>query len=213
MSQATPAPQGPVDEAQVEKDLRRILFRLDRTLGWLGPLFGFILLAGLGGLFYLFWWVVDLSWWKAALCALGIVLCVLTPLMMRLENFHANRALRRFNRRFPPNSATRPVALRILSEMESPNQAEKKLQEALSAGSAARPEDLIVRHRREAPEGQLDAALGQAGGTALPSPAIQPAPSPAVQPPPAPAPQPPAKQVGGKFDYIPLDPQSPPPPG
>src|SRR5262245_61981760 len=105
MSQATPGPQGPVDEAQVEKDLRKILFRLDRTLNWTGPLMGGLLLVGLGGLFYLFGWVIDWSWWTAALCALAVVVCVLTPLFMQFENIHVHRALRRFNRRFPPNSA------------------------------------------------------------------------------------------------------------
>jgi hypothetical protein len=196
MSQATPPT---VDEARVEADLRAILFDLSRTLGRFEPLRRAVMVVTVVGLATLFNWGLELtSLWRGALLAVVVGIFTVEPALAWLGRRLVRRARQRFDERFPPGGPERPVALRVLNELEAPNKAEAKLKAALGVDQT--PETLITRRRREAPEGQIDAALGQAG----------PAPAPPAPTPP-PAPEPP--KTGGRFDYIPLDPRQEPPRG
>jgi hypothetical protein len=63
-----------------------------------------------------------------------VLFCLCVPLY---ESFPARRARDAFDRRFPEGSPDRPVALRVLCEMQRPSKAEQRLQRALGLDCTA----------------------------------------------------------------------------
>ena len=199
----TPQPT-PVNESAVEQAVREVLAPLDRNIDWLNnlmPALWFFVLSP-AAIFVLMWYF-EFGFWPALGLGVGGGLIGTVIIAIWQESWMVNAALKRFQARFPEGSPERPVALRILSEMESPSKAEAKLQEAVARTS---PTDRIVRRRREAPEGQVDAALHQLGGAPPAAPVPAPGSPSAAPPPPAPS-APPRGASGGAFDYIPLKPR------
>jgi hypothetical protein len=159
MSQEGQGPAPPVDEARVEKDLRDILFRLDRALeryggpngvalGLIGGV-GFVVCFPVG--LYLAIWVWGWPWPHAV--AATFIVSLMGPLLVgfgacaALEALSLGRAVRRFNEAFPEGGAERAAALRALGEMKSPRGAPRKLRKAVAASS---PSERIVRRPAEA---------------------------------------------------------------
>ncbi len=180
------------DEALVEQALRDILDSLDRHLERGRTLLAGALVLVVPAAFLLLYLLagvrapVALGW---GILALGGLVALGLGWEMLAERF----VCWRFNRRFPEGSASRPIALRILGQMETPCRAEEKLREALSSGSPGR----IVRHQPQLPGPAEVAPL-------LELPPEHPAPAPAAPAAPSPA----TPRPGGYYDYIPLEPRT-----
>jgi hypothetical protein len=170
------------NERAVENELREILEPLDRQLARVTMLFPLALVTVAPTIFCLLWFVVDETG-RRSLVLTGGACCALIALYLCWEILAARVARWRFDRRFPPGSPARALALQILMEMETPSKAEDTLRSALACSSP----DRIVRHRKGTSE--------------------EPAPAAPEQSPPAgdaaTAPRP-----GGYYDYIPLEPRS-----
>ena len=178
MSSGPPNPPQPADDAQVEAAVRGVLTPLNRTLSRLDSVLGFGVLAAGIATWNVFRRALDFARWSSGLFTL-LAVVVTGVLWYCLEQRMVRRAVARFDQRFPPGGAERALALQILSEMESPSKAERKLQEALGVTPPEpepEPQEEIVRHRRAEP-----------------------------QPPPPPPAQPGPAAHKGYYDYIPLE--------
>lgn len=177
------ATSGP-DDRSVERALRQILEPLDRHLDHVNRAFALALILVIPGVFLGLWLYPGstiigrhaLGW------AIGAFILVIL-LGIGWDALVARLARRRFDRHFPHDTPARTAALRVLTEMETPNRAEEKLREALSNASA----DRIVR-RREGPPAEAPAAW---------APDAPPEGRPLAGPGP-----------GGYYDYIPLEPRT-----
>src|SRR5262245_1668444 len=170
-------PTGPNDPT-VERELREILEPLDRQLARVTMLFPLALVTVAPTVFCLLWFVVDETGRRSLVITAGAC-CALIALYLCWEILAARIARWRFDRRFPPGSPTRAMALRILGEMETPSKAEDTLRSALAYSSP----DRIVRHRKDGSD-------------------------PVVQLPTAPDETAPSQtKLGGYYDYIPLEPR------
>jgi hypothetical protein len=185
MSSGPPNPPQPANDAQVEAAVREVLTPLNRALSRLDSGMGLGLLVAGIATWKVFRRALDFAWWSSALLVV-LAVVVAGVLWYCLEQWRVRRAVAEFDRRFPPGSAGRELALQVLSEMESPSKAERKLQEALGVTPPPElgpepeeePDDQIVRHRRAQPAG----------------------------PPAAPPPEPPGPAPHkGYYDYIPLE--------
>jgi hypothetical protein len=179
MSSGTPNPPQSADDAQVEGAVREVLAPLNRALSRQDSLMGFVLVAGAVATWQVFRRGLDFARWSSALWVV-LVVVVIIALGAWLERRRVRRAVARFDQRFPAGSAERDLALQVLSEMESPSKAERKLQEALGVTppepeQEQEPGEEIVRRRRAKPA------------------------APPAAPPPGPAPR------KGYYDYIPLE--------
>ena len=180
------------DERPVEKALRELLDPLDRHLERGRTLLAGALVLVVPAAFLLLWLVWDMAGKFAAGWAV-VALGVLVVLGLGWEMVMERLVRWRFDRRFPHGSVTRGVALRILSQMETPNKAEEKLRGVLSSTSPER----IVRHRS-----------GSADEQPLPLLELPPAqPEPPVPPASTPPSTNKATRPGGYYDYIPLEPR------
>lgn len=168
------------DDRSVETALRDILDPLDRRLAQVSAFFPLVLVTVVPLCFFGIWFGLDTSGRRAFALAAGPC-CVLLALYLGWELLSSRLALRRFNRRFPPGSAERCVALRILAEMRTPTRAEEKLRLALASTSP----DRIVRASAAAP--RVEPLAG---------------PHTAIGPPEG------ARRPGGYYDYIPLEPRA-----
>ncbi|MBP7867267.1 MAG: hypothetical protein KA419_15120 [Acidobacteria bacterium] len=227
---ASPPPSRTVDEQRIEQDLRSFLGRLiqaiDRWSVFLGlSMIFFIPLGIILASNYLLRW----SFWQTvgygSLLWLGLVV-IMVVLSLADESKKIRAAAAEFLRRYPGGSPEGEAALRILREMESPSKTERKLLNVILGGTPDAPptENFIIRRRPGTPEGEIAEALGDLSGGDVP-PAILRAPNPPPAPPVEPftraeAPGPPRSSPGGgnaadHFDFIPLEPFTPPepPPG
>src|SRR5262245_23137673 len=163
------------DERSIEAALRDILEPLDRQIARVSMLLPLVLVIAAPTIFSVLWFVVDETG-RRSLVMTGGACCALIALYLCWEMLAARLARWRFDRRFPPGSPERALALHILAEMETPSKAADDLRSAVACSSA----DRIVRHRkRAAEEGTLATDLTPPDGI------------------PAQAPRP-----GGYYDYI-----------
>ncbi|MFO0928345.1 MAG: hypothetical protein U0736_15115 [Gemmataceae bacterium] len=128
------------DDRSVETALRDILEPLDRRLARVSAVFPLVLVTVLPAFFFAVWIGLDMSGRRAFALSAGPC-CLLLAFYLGWELLSSRLALGRFNRRFPPGSAERGTALRILAEMRTPTRAEEKLRLALAATSP----DRIIR--------------------------------------------------------------------
>jgi hypothetical protein len=177
-----------LDERVVEKDLRAILDPLDRQLARLTMLFPLALVTIVPIFFFILWLGVQEPG-RRALVMSGGAFFVIIAIYLCWEILLSRLALARFDRRFPPTTPERALALRILTEMETPNKAE----ETLRAGLACYSPDRIVRHRRNAPDQPIETLPMNQGSD--------------TQPLHLPADPNLGRRPGGYYDYIPLEPR------
>jgi hypothetical protein len=188
MSQAPPQ-----DDRLVEEKLRQILEPYDRHLDRLATIQSLALVVVVPATFLCLWLLMDMMA-KHALGWAAVGFGTTVVLALGWDALVTRLACRRFDRYFPHDSPVRGVAVRILSEMQTPSRIEEKLREKVPSAAPAR----IVRHSH---------ASGQSPGT---SPA---APVPPALPPVTPDPAT-GQRPGGYYDYIPLEPRTPEePPG
>ncbi len=189
-----------LDERPVEEALRKILEPLDRQLARAAMLVPLALVTVVPIVFFTLWLYHDWTGRRALITA-GGACCALAALYMSWEIVAARVARWRFDRRFPPGTPARALALRILYEMETPSKAEEKLRVALASSSP----DRIVRHRR----GVESPSTVVAGPSTIATPGPEPSPPATVQVQPGSAAgADPGPRPGGYYDYIPLEPRS-----
>lgn len=124
------------DEATVERAVRDILFPLDQrlevTTNWGCTIAAFVALPLLLGILY----GGTVNGWLAGLIAVGVPFATWTVVGAWLDSRLASQAREAFNTRFPAGDPARPLAIRMLSEMECPNKAQDKLKVALNRSIA-----------------------------------------------------------------------------
>lgn len=226
---ANPVPPRPVtpDDQRIEAELRAFLSRLIQAIERWNALLGFamILFIPLGVILaaiYLFHWSLWQTLLYGFLLWLGVMI-VLLVLSTRDENRKLRRGAREFDERYPPASPERETAMGILREMESPQKVERKLLSVIMGGTPDYPptENFILRRRPGTAEDEIAGQLGDLAGGDVP-PAVLPAPHrpptppvepfPTAGPPPGPPAGPGARAGGEHFDFIPLEPFTPPDP-
>lgn len=183
------------DERTVETALREILEPLDRQLARVTMFFPLALVTIVPTVFFILWLGYDFTG-RRALVMSGGVCCSLVALYLSWEILASRLALRRFDRRFPPTTPARAIALGILTEMETPSKAEEKLRTALASISP----DRIVRHRRE-PQDHTDTLPIGSISTDPPTIKVGPSPQPSEEADDS------GRRPGGYYDYIPLEPR------
>jgi hypothetical protein len=168
------------DERTIESALRDILEPLDRQIARVTMLLPLALVIAAPTIFCVLWFVVDETG-RRSLVMTGGACCTLIALYLCWEMLAARLARWRFDRRFPPGSPLRALALHILAEMETPSKAADDLRSALACSSP----DRIVRHRKR-PTDELTLLPEQTPPDGVPAQAPRP---------------------GGYYDYIPLEPR------
>lgn len=143
-----------LDEGLVEEALRAILEPLDRQLARATMLIPLLLVTVVPAIFFVLWLYYDWYGRRALITACGAC-CAIAFCYMTWEILATRLARWRFDRRFPSGTPVRTLALRILSEMESPTRAEEKLRGALACSSG----DRIIRRRTSLPADLFPAPL------------------------------------------------------
>lgn len=199
---------GVTDDRPVEEALREVLEPLDRQLARVSLLLPLAVVTIVPAFFFYLWLGCDYTG-RRALIISGGGCCGLIAMYLSWEILASRLALRRFDRRFPPATPARAVALRVLGEMVTPSRAEEKLRVALACSSA----DRIVRQRRTpadtpAPDTiflsppTVVAPTGPPHIISLPDTATVPVNG-----------QSGGRRPGGYYDYIPLEPRTAEPRG
>ena len=110
-----------ISERRVRREARRIVDDLDRKIDALQTTLGCSALLLPLGLFPYLWKIQEMVWWKSALWALGggFALLMTTAIaFIGVESRLAEKAVRRFNLRFPERSPHRPLAESMLADVE-----------------------------------------------------------------------------------------------
>ena len=110
-----------ISERRVRREARRIVDDLDRKIDMQQTTLGCTTLLFPLGLFAYLWKVQEMLWWTSALCALGggfALIMVAAIVFIGVEGRLAEKAVRRFNLRFPERSPHRPLAEAMLADVE-----------------------------------------------------------------------------------------------
>lgn len=184
------------DDLPVENALREILEPLDRQLARVSMFLPLALVTIVPAVFFILWLGFDMTG-RRALVMSGGSCCALVAFYLTWEILVCRVALRRFDRCFPPGSAGRTAALKMLVEMVTPSRAEEKLRVALASSSP----DRIIRQRPTEKPPAMDTVSLDAPGT--PGEADTNVIHLAER-----TPLLPGRRPGGYYDYIPLEPRS-----
>ena len=230
MANPTPPRPAATDERHIEEQLRAFLFRLIQAVDrWNVALGLAILIVFPLGIILMAHYAFDWGFWQTVLYGgliwLGLMIA-LVVLSIRDENAKLRRAAADFDLAYPPDTPARETALGILRELESPSRTERKLLNVIMGGTpdAAPDSRFIVRRRSGSAEEELARGLGDLVAPAAPDalsgppPAPPPPTAPPVEPFPSSGPPPPppagaaARKSSDSFDFIPLEPFTPPGP-
>lgn len=188
MTQRTP------DEQAVEAGLREILDPLDRQLSSVSSLLPLAVVTVAPLVFFVLWLALDQSGRRSLALSVGAVFA-LVACYLTWEMLVARMARVRFDRRFPPGSPQRALAMQMLVEMETPSKAEDKLRLALDRASPdrivrRRPVEGVVENQQTLTEAYPETQLFPTEPTAATPEHFQSEP-----------------RSGGYYDYIPLEPR------
>ena len=117
-----------LSERKVRREARQIVDQLDRYADNLYGALGCIALLGGISSFPFCWKVLDHAWWQAGLWALAVLVLsfiVAVVIAMCLERGAWQKAVRRFELRFPEDSPNRLIAEAMLADVEPRNDAVK----------------------------------------------------------------------------------------